>query len=106
MDTASDRDLDSIRCQRCYKFKSNQEFLKNKKQPRTPLGELSNNVLESVKLLSWCRECRDKRNKQGRKSNELRKTQLAQVNNAKLDQYSKYSWEELLRMIEDGYAPC
>ena len=55
-----------------------------------------------MKLVGQCEECRDKRNGQGRKSNDLRKAKLAEVNNAKLDSYIKLSWEEAQRMVAEG----
>ena len=103
---ASNGDIDSIRCQRCFKSKHKQEFVKNKKRARIPLGEIQNNILEGTKLSAECRECRERRNQRERKRTEEKKVQTAEVNNAKLDSYSKHSWEELQGMIEDGYVPC
>jgi len=98
---ASDQDLNP-RCTRCGKEKHKREFVKKKKGERVPLGELGDNVLHGVKLFGLCQECRDKRNGQGRKSNELRKAKLAEVNNMKLDSYIKLSWEEAQRMVAEG----
>jgi hypothetical protein len=97
---ASDPDLP--RCVVCRIQKDKREFVKTKKRERVPLGELDDNVLREVKLVARCQECRDKRNEQGRKSNDLRKAKLAEVNNAKLDSYIKLSWEEAQRMVAEG----
>jgi hypothetical protein len=98
---ASDPDLNP-RCTRCNQKKDKREFIKTKKRERVPLGELGDNVLHEVKLVGSCQECRTKRDEQGRKSNELRKAKLAEVNNAKLDSYIKLSWEEAQRMVAEG----
>ena len=76
--------------------------MKKKKGERVHLGELDDNVLREVELVWSWQECRDKRNRQGRKSNDLRKAKLAEVNNAKLDSYIKLSWEEAQRMVAEG----
>jgi hypothetical protein len=98
---ASDRDPNP-RCTRCWQKKHKREFVKKKKGERVPLGELDDNVLHEVKLVGECQECRDKRKGQARKSNDLRKAKLAEVNNAKLDSYIKLSWEEAQRMVAEG----
>jgi hypothetical protein len=98
---ASDPDLNP-RCVICKIQKDKREFVKTKKRERVPLRELDDNVLREVKLVARCQECRDKRNGQGRKSNDLRKAKLAEVNNAKLDSYIKLSWEEAQRMVAEG----
>ena len=98
---ASDQDLNP-RCTRCGKEKHKREFVKKKKGERVPLGELGDNVLHGVKLVGQCQECRDKRHRQGRKSNDLRKAKSAEVNNMKLDSYIKLSWEEAQRMVVEG----
>lgn len=36
----------------------------------------------------------------------LRTAKLAEVNNAKLNSYVKLSWEEIQRMIDEGYVIC
>jgi mRNA-degrading endonuclease toxin of MazEF toxin-antitoxin module len=103
---ASDHDPNFQRCSRCSKSKHKQEFVKKTKADHVPQEELEPSVLEGVKLVAQCRECRERRDMQGRKSNELRKAQMAEVNNAKLDSYIKLSWEKAQSMIDEGYAIC
>src|SRR5579859_1525370 len=108
---ASNKDLNFICCNRCTKHKHKREFVKEKKNKNknrawVPLGELGNNIIEEVRLVTRCRECREEQKTKSRNRENERKAGLARVNNAKLDSYSMCSWEEAQRMIDEGYSRC
>ena len=88
-------------CPRCSQIKDLEHFLFKPRRPLRDIENTFNNRVTSTKYNSQCKECFKKRKV---KQIEATHNKRRKSDDAKLRLFQSYSWEDIVRMIDEGFS--